>query len=367
MKNIAINKLAAYSLLLAVFFTALFSCRKDGDGSPDVGPGDMQFLSISPDSGANGATITLKGSGVGDLRSIVFSKENVPAPFNSTLNTDANIIFHVPDTANGGPQEIIFTNSAGKTLRVPFRVLGYPVVNSVSNYNFSTGTELTLTGLNLADVTKVILDGTTDEAQIISKSKKVLVIKMPATAATRAKLKITNSTGTSITIQEFVSIPNNFIIFAEDWGPGAYNAGVQNWSWGSSVYPVSDVSKSGTKSLRVDYVDGGLSAFLGCNWAPDPNNLTFTTFYPDRKFLTFWARAVDSDVNITIVPDNPWYGNAWGAATAGGSITVTVPKNTWGYFKIPANTWTGDFSRMDFKIEGATNKTVIFDDMLWVK
>jgi hypothetical protein len=201
----------------------------------------------------------------------------------------------------------------------------------------------------------------------VSKSKKQLVITMPATSLTRTKLDITNSTGTMTTIQEFVSITNNFIVFADDWGPGAYSAGIQNWSWGCSAYSATNFLKSGTSSLRVDYVDGGLSLFLGCNWAADPNNLTFTTWYPDRKFFSFWGRAVDADVNITIVPDNPWYGNAWGAPTASGSITVTIPKNEWKYFKIPANTWTGDYSRIDLKIQGSTDKTVYFDDILFIK
>src|SRR6185312_9672704 len=103
---------------------------------------------------------------------IVFDKNSAPSGFYSTLNTDKAILFRVPDTAAGGNQQIVLTNSAGKSLSIPFKVLAYPSVTSVTNYNFTEGTEITLTGLNLADVTSIVLSGTTDEVDIVSAESK---------------------------------------------------------------------------------------------------------------------------------------------------------------------------------------------------
>jgi hypothetical protein len=348
----------------AILFAALFfmvSCKKDSEGRSNPAANK-----IDPGQGAGGEVITLTGSDLASIQAITFDKGNVPAQFNPNFNTAGAVIFRVPDTANGGAQNIVFTNVDGKSVSVPFNVIALPTITDVSNYDFDTGTEITLTGNNLDDVSSVTINGTTDAATIISKTKKQLTVKMPNTAATIAKLTITNASGTITTNQEFISIKNNFVVFAEDWGPGAYGiGGIQSWSWGSNLSTVSNLAKTGTKSLRVDYTDGALSTFLGCDWGTP--NQPFTTFYPNAKYLTFWAMSVDADVNITIVPDNPWAGDAFGAATATGSKTVTVVKNVWTYFKIPANTYTGGYSRLDFKIDGSTNKTVYYDDILFSK
>ncbi len=360
-------KISVLSALIIAVMACFTACTKgDSDGSPSVRPGDPKSSGINPDSAANGTLVTVTGTGLGDMRSIVFEKENVPAPFYSTLNTETSILFRIPDTAFGGEQNVIFTNSQGKQLILPFRVLAYPTVSSVSDYNFTEGTQITLTGTNLADVETVILTGTTNQATIVSKEKNTLVITMPATTSSIATLDITNATGKMTTTQEFVNIPQNFIAFDDDWGQAAaYGGSVQSWSFGCSAYGYDGMVKTGTKSLRVDYVDGGLSLFLGCNWGTP--NLAFTDYYT-AKYITFWARGEGSDVNITIVPDNPWPGNdMWGGPAATGSKTITINKDVWTYYKIPSSFINGGYSRLNFKIEGTTDKTVYYDNILLVK
>jgi hypothetical protein len=355
------NNIALLSLLVVAFALAFTSCKKDSDGSPDVKPGTPVFESITPELAAGGEMITLKGTGLGDIRSIVFEKLNVPAFVMSTLNTETALLFRVPTDAEGGVQNIIFTNSEGKTLTVPFNVLAFPQVNTVSNYDFTEGMEITLTGTNLNDVSDVVLTGTSDHATIVSKTKKVMVIAMPATTATRATLDITNVTGKLTTNQEFVSITNNFIMFADDYGPGAYNSGVQSWSYGCSAYKVVDNFKTGGAALRVDYVDGGLSLFLGSDWG-DPMHVFTEWFAP--VYLTFWAKGVGADVSLLIKTDSPpWDGTYSGA----GEKTVSVPADVWTYFKIPSSTFTGKYGRLNIIISGTTNRSVIFDDLLYVK
>ena len=360
------NTTAYITLAIFASVLAFSACKKD------KGMNNPTSNQLSPGQGAAGEVLTLTGSDLANMQTIVFEKDNVPVLFNPAFNTANAVIFRVPDTASGGNQNIILTNADGKQLLVQFDVLALPRVTAVSNYNFESGTTLELTGRNFEVASKVVLHGTTDEATIISKSKTKLVIKMPSTSLARVQLDITNPTGMSVTNQEFVYRPNNFIVFDDDWGKaGAYGIGdIQSWSFDCSPSKSAAIAaKGGTAVLQADYTKGGggLSTFLGCSWAT--NNSTFSMFYK-TAFVTFWARTEAADVDITIQPDNPWKGtDAFGAATAFGSKTVTVEKGKWTYFKIPADFITGDYSRLDFKIggTGALKTTVYFDDIIMVK
>lgn len=349
------------SILIFILVMTQFSCQKDSDGSPEVKVGIPVLESITPASAAGGELVTLKGTGLGDMRAVIFEKDSIPAYLMPTLNTENVIFFRVPTDAAGGTQTIIFINSEGNTLLVPFNVLAFPQVSSTSNYDFIEGSQITLTGTNLSDVTDILLTGTSDHATIVSKVKTKLVIAMPATAVTRATLDITNVTGTITTTMEFVSITNNFIMYDDTWGPGAYNSGVQSWSYGCTVSESSDQAKTGTKSLKVSYADGGLSLFLGSDWA-DPMHV-FTEWYVPA-YLTFWAKGDGKDISLLIKTDSPpWDGTYSGA----GEKIVSVPKDVWTYFKIPASTWTGKYGRLNIIISGSTDRAAFFDDLLYVK
>ena len=357
MKKIIINKIELLSFLVFSFGLALSSCKKDSDGSPSVKAGTPVLESITPALASGGDLITLKGSGLGDMRSIIFEKDSIPAYLMSTLNTENVILFRVPSDGIGGAQNIIFINSVGKTLVVPFNVLAFPQVSSVSNYDFVKGDLITLTGTNLNDVTDVLLTGTTVHATIISKVKTKLVISMPATTVTRATLDITNVTGMITTTMEFVCIPNNFIVYADAYGTGAFNGGVQSWSYGCNVSESTTEFKTGTKSLKVDYVDGGLSLFLGSDTWSDGH--WFTDFY-SPTYITFWAKGGGKDVSILIKGDAP-------PNAPTDTKIVSIPADVWTYFKIPSNFITGTYGRLNFIISGTTGRTVYFDDILYVK
>jgi len=348
-------------LTTALFATFVFiACKKDSDGSPGAKAGNPTATAIQPDSAAGGAVITLTGSGLGQMRSIVFSKNNVPATFQPNLNTETSIVFRVPDTAYGGPQNIIFTNVDGKQLSVPFRVIAKPKITGVSNYNFTTGSKLVLTGTNLADVTSVVFTGTSTAITIDSQNRNRMVITMPATTLARSTLDLTNVSGTTTTTEEFVSLENNFIIYADGFGPGAYGSGVQSWSWSTTVSEVTDPVKTGTRALKAEYQNGGLSLFLGSNWGSP--QLNFTDFHnPRPRYLSFWARNPGTaPVTILIQPD----GGA-GSFNATGQASVSLPANDqWTYFKIDYP-FTGNFARLNIRVQ--TNATVFFDDIIWIK
>jgi len=358
MKKTINNSIALLPVLIIALALAFSSCQKDSDGSPDVNPGNPVLTSVSPASAAGGEMVTVLGTGLGDLQAVIFETDSIPTYLNPTLNTETSVLFRVPADAFGGNQNIILINSEGKVLNVPFNVLAFPIVTTVSNYNFEAGHHITLTGNNLNDVTSVKLTGTSDAATIVSQSRKEMVIEMPSTTVTMMTLDITNVTGLTTTTQEFVCLPNNFVMYTDAWGSGAYNSGVQSWSWGCSVSETSDDFKTGTKGLKVAYTDGGLSLFLGSDWA-DPMHV-FTDWYTP-SYISFWAKAVGSPATLTIASDSPpWDGTYSGA----GEKVVDVPADVWTYFKFPSSVITGKYGRLNIKC--ALEKTVVFDDLIYI-
>lgn len=359
MKKLFSYKFLFIVLIVAPLALALHSCKKDRDGSPDVKAGDPVAENLTPSTASGGTVLTLTGSGLGDMRKIVFDKDSVPASFYTTLNTGSAIVFRVPDTVSGGPQNIVFTNSAGKTLLVPFTGLAFPSVTNVSNYDFVAGAQLILTGNNLETVSKVVLNGTTDAATIVSKSKKRLVITMPSTATPRAALNITNVTGTLTTTQEFVNLDLAYQIFTD-----AYGAGFSDGSWGDAAFISTTEFKTGSKSIAKNYQKGNWHLLGLANWWPS------VAQDPAYKYLTLWVKGASRDYSLYIMSDKITGG--YGSFIDANKINV--PANVWTYFKVPLSTlnlWaTGSpFQQLGFRIQGpdAQDEVFYFDDILLVK
>jgi hypothetical protein len=343
MKKIIFSKLGLLSIFtITIAFTA---CKKDSDGSPDYKSGTPTVSGgIRPDSGSGGTVLTLAGSGLGQMRSIVFDKKNVPAPFQSTLNTEDAVIFRVPDTAYGGPQNIIFTNVDGLSVSVPFRVLAYPVASTVFPTDFEAGTTVTITGSNLDDVTAVVINGTADAATIVSKARGKLVITMPASAVSRGFLKLTNATGSIVTTQEMVNVSKASIVFDE-----ALQNGFQDWGWGGTYTASTDDKITGLKSFKGAFDPAGSWGGIQLGGG----NITLTT----EKYFTFWAKGADIDKNVNV---NLNWNN---------TKTITIPANKWTYFKYNLATdfpGTSAVNTVVFQING-DGKTIYFDNIMFVK
>ncbi len=328
-----VRQLLLFSLTAVVLLVS--ACKKDNDAPTP------KLETITPGQGSGGDVLILTGSGLSDMRTIVFDKNNVPASFTSTLNTNNSLVFRVPDTAFGGPQNILFTNSAGKQLSVPFNVVALPTISTAFPTDFEIGTTITITGNNLDDVTKVVLDGTTVEATIVSKSRKELVIKMPATTITRAKLKITNSSGDRLTDMEFVNVAQAFGLFKDDFG-------MDNWSWGGDFTAVSENAVTGTRSLKAAYTGswGGLSLHSDAG-------VSITGY----KYITFWAKGADVDRQVDLKIN-------WGP-----SRTFTIPAGVWTYYRVTIEGFlTGITQINDFVLQiHDDGKTIYYDNILLVK
>ncbi len=347
-----INKSFSVVAIVSLMAITFSSCKKDNSSANPVAN------KIAPDSASGGNVLTLTGSGLGNMRSIVFDKGSVPAPFNPTLNNDGAVVFRVPDTASGGPQNIVFTNAEGKSVTVAFKVIALVTVSDVSNYNFTSGTQITITGNNLDDVNSVVFTGTTTAATIVSKAKRKLVINMPATTLNRSKLDITNASGKITTTQEFVNLDNAFKLFTDDYAPGYQDA-----SWGDGGFISSTVFKSGTKSVGKKYAAGNWHQ-LGFGWT-NINKLT-----PAYTYLSFWIKGGSVDYPLWISSS----ASPGGFASFNDNDKIMVPANVWTYFKIPLsqldlwNTATS-FNQLGWRIQGPNgqDETFYLDDVIFVK
>jgi hypothetical protein len=357
------NRAWGLGFLTILATLALSSCEEDTDGTPRFEAGNPVATQIMPDSAAGGSSVTLLGTGLGDIRSITFEKQEVPAGFQTTLNTDKALIFRVPSEAAGGVQNIIVTNSAGKTATIAFKVLAYPTVSDASDYNFSKGTVITLTGNNLDDVTAVAIadsvKGISDAATIISKDKKQLVVQMPTTTLNRGTLSITNGTGRIRTSQEFINKDLAYTIFTDTFGAGFANA-----SWGDAATVSTKEKKDGTASLAKTYQKGNWHLAGLSNWT---KAIAYT---PEYTYITGWIKGASADYSLYVTTDAGK--GAFGDYTEANRVDVKA--GVWNYFKIKISDmdfWIAGkkLTQVGFRIKGPDkqDETFYFDDLLLVK
>ncbi len=343
------------SLFLLVSAT-IWSCTKEND--PPAGASKNPIISaLSLEKGAANELLSLTGTGLGSVQYIKFSKGNISAAINPTLNTENALLFRVPEDALPGKQEIIFTNSAGVEFKMPFQVLGFALISQVSNYNFSKGTELTLTGKNLDDVSKVLFTGTTIEATIKSKTATTVTIVMPAFNQSQTTLDVINESGPTTTTQQFVAIDNSYKFFTE-----GYDNGTADASWGAGGKISSDVAKSGTKSVYKDYAAGNWHQF-GFGWNEIPKSNGY-------KFLSMWIKGGSKDMSLYISTES----SKSGFASTDEFTRIDIPAEVWTYYKLSIEdlqlySKAPVFKQIGFRIKGPDGKDERFyiDDLILIK
>ena len=317
------------------------SCKKNVNVTPAI-------KTISPDSGAGNAVITLTGSGLMDIHSAVLDIGNVPIAFNPNFNTDGAVIFRVPSTANVGTQHIVFTNSSGYQFSVPFTVLAVPSLASAFPTEWEAGNKITITGNYLENANHVVLTGTSDTATIISATATQLVIQMPASSVASAKLTVYNIAGPSTTTFSLINMDQQLKFFTEDYG-----SGMQDWSWCTSAKS-TDFAVSGTTSLKDKFGAGGFQG-LSFHWDD-------TIVISDYQSLSFWVKGGSSDNAIKIFPDAIITGS-------GSSTMVSVPSGVWTHITVPMTLFSGvTCQRFDFQITGPdADQLLYFDNVILIK
>lgn len=349
----------SFLIYLVMLFCAVSACTEDTDGTPGVPPGNLNVVSVTPESAAGGELVVVKGTGLGDIRSIVFEKGEVPAGFQPTLNTAEIFMFRVPLDAGGGDQKVTLTNGSGQQKEFSFRVMAFPVLYTISNYNFEEGTEITITGNNLDDVHTVKLSSSDEALSVVSKSKTELTVKFPSSDVNRSTLDIINETGLLTTTQEFVNLEKAFVIFTD-----AYGEGFADGSWGDPGTVTDKEAKSGTKSVYKNYQKGNWHLINFANWWPGVEQ------DPEYRFLTVWVKGASQDYTLYLTGDK----RAGGFGNGDRSYPLNVPAEKWTYFKIPLSEvklWEqgSPFFQIGFWIPGpdAQDEIFHFDDLILVK
>jgi hypothetical protein len=343
MKRMNINTVRTLAVVF-VCLLAITSCNKNVAVTPTPNK-------IDPGQGAGNAVITLTGSGLRNVQSIVFDLGNVPVAFNTNFNTDNAVIFRVPVAANVGQQHIVFTTTAGYQFSVPFTVLAVPSLTSAFPAEWEAGGTVTINGNYLSSVSHVAFDASTDTATIISETATSLVLQMPASSVSTTKLVIYNNAGGSTTPFSLLNMDKQLKFFTDK----GYGSGMQDWSWDNSTIS-TDFAVSGTHSLKEKYASGA--------WAGMSFHYDNTINTNDYQALTLWIKGGTGDNLIDVSADGVVSGS-------GGKTTITVPAAVWTYFTIPMS---GNFDntvlqRFDFQMHGPTggDQTVYFDNVILVK
>ncbi|WP_160143719.1 IPT/TIG domain-containing protein [Chryseolinea soli] len=133
--------------------------------TPDV-------TSINPTPAVVGSTVTIDGSGLGDVTKVTFSN-GVAAVF--FVNSDTQIIATVPQGAVSG--DVVVSNSAGSD-NISFTLSLTPVLNSVTPPAARAGAHIMISGYNLDKVTQVAIEGT--RAVIVKSSTTSLEVVVPS-------------------------------------------------------------------------------------------------------------------------------------------------------------------------------------------
>ncbi|HVZ97768.1 MAG TPA: IPT/TIG domain-containing protein [Chitinophagaceae bacterium] len=318
------------------------------------------------------------GSNLGSATNITFN--GYLAYFNRALVTDNSIVVQVPSkTPYLGSQandSLVITTLHGK-VGYKFSILPPPPSpDSYSNYNFSAGSQITLTGVGFASVTSVSVSGANGETgttSIVSQNDSVLVLQFDATTATRGILVFNyDAAGTSETVkgtQELVDVDNAYQVFTDNYAP---NWG--SWSWGPAG-PSNAEAKSGTASFNAQYGANSwwIDGFRYGGGGPT-DGLAYSA---DYKYLSFWVYGGTADEKIYIELGNTGFNQNQTSANQ-----YDVPPGVWTYYKIPVNNiiwnntgttnWAANSSQplntvAFFMNSNSVAEQLYFDDVILIK
>ena len=201
-----------FILLLTLVCCTQIACKKDGSSIPVI-TGVHLLDSTARDSMFTetivGNRIVINGSGFDGLQNVYFN--NYDAPFNSALNSSANIIIVVPADAPTSatdpsvPNQIkVVTNHGEATFNFTL-MLPPPAVTGISNENALPGSAITITGTNLY-LDKVIFPGNIETANfIVNDDKTQATVTVPADVSTGGPLTLQGPFGSSATPYSFDS------------------------------------------------------------------------------------------------------------------------------------------------------------------
>ncbi len=332
-------------------------------------------------SGIYGNYYVLYGNNLASTTKMLIN--GVSIYFNRGLISDNSIIFSIPTTVpylqpqSNNIQVITLNGSVTygfTTLPPP------PAIASVSDYNFSGGSQITLTGQGFVAVTAITLQTTKEAVTIVSKTDNQMVIKMPSSTTNRSVLSFAYTSGTKTlninSTAEFVNVDKAYVIFAN----GTFQNNWQDVSYAQPSGPsASAPSITGKGSIVASYPAGGYKVEGEANYYPN------FAYDPAYKYLTFWIKGGTVNHNLFLVGDQlpGGFGNSITSSNATPAQIIMVPANVWTYYKIPLGTGTNMLAywgsnpttatlakQLGFFLRGSSgdvNETMYMDEILFVK
>jgi hypothetical protein len=349
-------------------------------------PSQVNPFDSATTAGSLGTYYIINGNNLGSATSITFN--GLSAYFNRGLMTDNSIVIQVPsNTPYLGSQatdSLIVTTLAGKAY-YKFAILPpAPTPATYSDYDFWSGSQISLTGVGFAAVTAVGLTGSAATASIVSQTDTTLVLRFPTATVNRASLVFTYSSlgkpATATDTQELVDLDNAYTIFYKDNFQNTWQD--NSWSAPSGKSTEASHSAGGTAAIRANYPAGGWQIEGWQGWNGPQAGIPYDPAY---KYLTFWVKGGTVDHTLVLVGEKipGGYGQVQNS-TALPIQLIKAPKGVWTYYKIPlgtANTaaqlpyWGNSpagvvAQQLGFFLQGQSgdvNEVMYFDEVAFVK
>ncbi|HYF29577.1 MAG TPA: glycan-binding surface protein [Chitinophagaceae bacterium] len=241
MKNISRNiNRCMLALAVVVSTLALYSCKKDSIGPPQIDrvrlldptKRDSSFVKAFP-----GTFIVIEGRNFSGLKNVYFN--GMEAAFNAALNTDNNIIIRIPYDAPTAvtdpnvPNKIRVVTDHGEAM-FDFQIVAPPpAILSASNENALPGAVITLRGTNFWLLTNIVFPGNVSVTNFtVNSTATELTVTVPATATAAGPIVANGQfgSGTSVFVFNNHKSPTpGFLANFEDGDP------YFGWAWWGGI------------------------------------------------------------------------------------------------------------------------------------
>ena len=337
-------------------------------------------------TGKLGNMYMIKGSNLGSATKLTIN--GVQVYYNRSLGNDNAIIFTLPtNIPYVQPQSntMVVTSLYGSVTYKFTTLPPPPTILQVTDFDFWSNSQITLTGKGFASVSAIKLKTTNDAVTIVSQNDSTLVIQMPAASTvTESPLLFTYTSGADAGAQTaspaiFNNLDNAYTVYFKDSFQNSW--GDNSWSGPSGSQPGNPHAYGGTKSIQATYPAGAWQVEGWANWYP---SFPYDASY---KYLTFWVKGGKADHTLVLVGDKMvgGYGQVQNANAYAGQL-VKVPAGVWTFVKIPLTAPSTAFSststllnywangspaqQLGFFLQGMSgdvNEVMYFDEVAFIK
>lgn len=301
-----------------------------------------------------GATVTITGTNLDMVKSVVFSGDASVSDFVSKSATQ--IVVRVPNSAKSGALKLVTTKDYQITTQAEVEVV-LPKVDGITPAPVAPGAYLTINGSNLNLVQTVKFIGGATVSNFLAKTESQIVLAVP-NGARSGKLTLITNRGLEIETTQEAQVgaggPNiDYYIYDNALRVNA--AGEAEWQkWGGWGAPTQDLNNTeqpnrGARAIKVEYNDAYGALQL------HPNNATALNGY--RTLVLYVRGTKDSQLAIQVK-------NSAGVNQA--DVAFDVKAGEYKLIEIPISQLgdiSGGISEFMIKNYGTNPNTIYVDDI----